>query len=244
MTDGGVMMRSKNTVNTPTNTDGASLGIGPNEKFGGSFPKIFPLPGSLHLEWPRCGKLNCRCMQRNPHRPDFYRYRYQDSRRHNSYLRRDHAEEIVTGVATWRQRQMRDKTPVIPMPFRRIRRLDLQAPGTVHANTPIQRLAADGFKAALAHLWTTRHCCPSPAPILAVHDELVIECDANEADAVAVWVTECLQAGIRHYLTRVSIRVEVSIACDWSGTPVFDGTTSAHVSESEESRSLWSGGQP
>ena len=76
---------------------------------------------------------------------------------------------------------MRDTAPVIQMPSGRIRRLDPEAPGTVRANTPIQGLAADGFKAALAELWATRHRCPSAAPILAVHDELVVECDAADA---------------------------------------------------------------
>ena len=125
-------------------------------------------------------------------------------------------------LAAWRQRQMRDTAPVIQVPSGRIRRLDPQAPGTVRANTPIQGLAADGFKAALAKLWVTRHRCPSAAPILAVHDELVIECDAEDADVAAVWVAQCLQAGMTRYLTRVPVQVEVTVAQDWSGTPLPD----------------------
>ena len=123
-------------------------------------------------------------------------------------------------LSAWRQRQMRDTAPVIQMPSGRIRRLDPDAPGTVRANTPIQGLAADGFKAALAELWATRHRCPSAAPILAVHDELVIECDAADADVAAAWVAECLQTGMTRYLTRVPVRVEVTVAQDWSGTPL------------------------
>ena len=109
-------------------------------------------------------------------------------------------------------RQMRDTAPVIQMPSGRIRRLDPDAPGTVRANTPIQGLAADGFKAALAELWATRHRCPSAAPILAVHDELVIECDVDgcrrrpRPGSRSVW-----RAGMRRYLTRVPVRVEVTL---------------------------------
>src|SRR5829696_2920063 len=112
---------------------------------------------------------------------------------------------------------MRDTAPVIQMPSGRIRRLDPDAPGTVRANTPIQGLAADGFKAALAELWATRHRCPSAVPILAVHDELVVECDATDADDVAIWVAECLQTGMRRYLMHTPVRVEVMVARDWSG---------------------------
>jgi DNA polymerase-1 len=125
-------------------------------------------------------------------------------------------------LAAWRQRQMRETAPVIRMPSGRIRRLDPQAPGTVRANTPIQGLAADGFKAALAELWATRHRFPSAAPILAVHDELVIECDVADAGEVAAWVAECLQAGMMRYLTRVPVRVEVAVVQDWSGAPRAD----------------------
>jgi DNA polymerase-1 len=53
-------------------------------------------------------------------------------------------------LAAWRQRQMRDTAPIVRMPSGRIRRLEPDTPGTVRANTPIQGLAADGFKAALA----------------------------------------------------------------------------------------------
>jgi DNA polymerase I-like protein with 3'-5' exonuclease and polymerase domains len=50
-----------------------------------------------------------------------------------------------------------------------------------------------------------------------VHDELVIECDVADADIAAAWVAECLQTGMTRYLTRVPVRVEVTVAQDWSG---------------------------
>jgi DNA polymerase I len=123
-------------------------------------------------------------------------------------------------LAAWRQRQMRETALVIQMPSGRIRRLAPDAPGTVRANTPIQGLAADGFKAALAALWASRHRCASAKPVLAVHDELVVECDTADADHVAAWVAACLQSGMTRYLIRVPVRVEVTVARDWSGSPV------------------------
>jgi DNA polymerase-1 len=134
-------------------------------------------------------------------------------------------------LAAWRQWQMRETAPVIQMPSGRIRRLDPDAPGTVRANTPIQGLAADGFKAALAELWASRHRCPSAKPVLAVHDELVVECDEADADDVAAWVAACLQTGMTRYLTRVPVRVAVAVARDWSGTPIGDGSSRAHSGE-------------
>ena len=100
----------------------------------------------------------------------------------------------------------------------RIRRLGPEAPGTVRVNTPVQGTAADGFKAALGLLWAGRDRCPSAAPVLAVHDELVVECDAGEAEAVAAWVAACLREGMGRYLRRVPVRVEVRVCRDWSGT--------------------------
>ena len=51
-----------------------------------------------------------------------------------------------------------------------------------------------------------------------MHDELVVECDAQDAETVAAWVSACLQEGMRRYLARVPARVEVTIASDWAGT--------------------------
>jgi DNA polymerase-1 len=121
-------------------------------------------------------------------------------------------------LAGWRQRLMRGRDPVVRTASGRMRRLRPEAPGTVRANTPVQGTAADGFKAALARLWETRAQFPSAVPILAIHDELVVECDAQDADGVAAWVSACLQEGMQHYLKHVTVRVEVKCARDWSGT--------------------------
>jgi DNA polymerase-1 len=125
-------------------------------------------------------------------------------------------------LAAWRDRQMHDTTPIIRTPSGRIRRLDPDVPGTVRVNTPIQGLAADGFKAAVSELWATRHRCPTALPILAVHDELVIECDASDADIAATWLRDCLETGMRRFLKRAPVRVEVTVARDWRGTPLDD----------------------
>nr|WP_289111528.1 DNA polymerase [uncultured Halomonas sp.] len=89
--------------------------------------------------------------------------------------------------------------------------------GTKRVNTPVQGVAADGFKKAMALLWKQRKQFPTAVPVLAVHDELVLECDETDARAVGEWVTGALQVGMGEYVTKVPIRVDVKIAQTWAG---------------------------
>lgn len=120
------------------------------------------------------------------------------------------------GLAGWRSRQLRDRSRVVRTVSGRVRWLDHGAPGTVRANTPIQGTAADGFKAALHLLWTTRERFPTAVAVLVVHDELVVECDTADGDGVAAWVSGCLSDGMASMID-VPVRVDVTIARDWSG---------------------------
>jgi DNA polymerase I-like protein with 3'-5' exonuclease and polymerase domains len=116
----------------------------------------------------------------------------------------------------WRCRRLAETGSMVRTAARRIRRLEASDPGTIRVNTPIQGTAADGFKMALALMWQTRERCPSAVPVLAVHDELVIECDAAEAKEAAAWVVECLQTGMEAFIKRVPVRVEVEVAASWA----------------------------
>ena len=78
----------------------------------------------------------------------------------------------------------------------------------------------EGFKAGLALLWETRDRVPSAVPALAVHDEVCVEVDACEAEAARAWLVESLTGGMASVLKAIPIVVEVTIAADWSGTPV------------------------
>ncbi len=90
---------------------------------------------------------------------------------------------------------------------------------TEKLNTPVQGTGADGLKAALALLWTTRDRCPSAVPVLVVHDEIVLECDVAEAEQAAVWLSECMRQGMAQFLRRVPVDVETKIIADYGGTP-------------------------
>ena len=76
------------------------------------------------------------------------------------------------------------------------------------------------MKAALALLWETRERVPSAAPVLCVHDEVVVECDVEDVEAARDWLVECMTRGMERFLTRVPVVVETTIARDWSGTPL------------------------
>jgi DNA polymerase-1 len=91
---------------------------------------------------------------------------------------------------------------------------------TEKLNTPVQGTGADGLKAALALLWETRDRCRSAVPVLVVHDEIVVECDAQDAAAARDWLTGCMTRGMAAFLRQVPVEVEATVCQDWSGTPV------------------------
>jgi len=91
---------------------------------------------------------------------------------------------------------------------------------TEKLNTPVQGSGADGLKAALGLLWETRGRAPGAAPILVVHDEIVVECDRGQADEARDWVVDAMRTGMETVLHRVPAEVEATICADWSGTPL------------------------
>jgi hypothetical protein len=84
-------------------------------------------------------------------------------------------------------------------------------------NLGIQGTGADGLKAALALLWVRRAECPGAVPVLAVHDEIVVECDAGTADAAAGWLKQAMLDGMAPLVAPVPVEVEVSVALTWGG---------------------------
>jgi DNA polymerase I-like protein with 3'-5' exonuclease and polymerase domains len=123
-------------------------------------------------------------------------------------------------LGRWQQQGLQGNTAVIRTASGRLRWLNPTDPGTIRVNSPVQGTAADGFKAGLAELWRTRATVPSAVPVLAVHDEVVIECDRADVERAAAWLQDCLVTGMRHFLTQAPVRVDVTNAIDWSGTPV------------------------
>jgi DNA polymerase-1 len=88
---------------------------------------------------------------------------------------------------------------------------------TEKLNTPVQGSGADGLKAALAELWETRERCPAARPVLAVHDEIVVEVPADAAEAARQWLVDCMTRGMQAVLREVPVEVEAMISRDFSG---------------------------
>ncbi|HYP54064.1 MAG TPA: DNA polymerase, partial [Pyrinomonadaceae bacterium] len=81
-------------------------------------------------------------------------------------------------------------------------------------NTPIQGSSADIIKRALRLLHDELR--GGTARIVnVVHDEIVVEADAGEAEAVAVKVREAMCAAGEEYVKRVPVKVETEVADEW-----------------------------
>jgi len=94
---------------------------------------------------------------------------------------------------------------------------------TKKLNSPVQGSGADGLKAALALLGETRGRARGAAAVNVVHDEIVVECDRDEAEAARAWVMDAMRTGMESVLCQVPAEVEATICADWSGTPVDPG---------------------
>ena len=88
---------------------------------------------------------------------------------------------------------------------------------TFKANTPVQGTGADGLKLALALLWERRHERPDAFAVLAVHDEIVVECDEDEADAAADWLRRAMLDAMAPLIDPVPVEVEVKVGKTWGG---------------------------
>ena len=90
---------------------------------------------------------------------------------------------------------------------------------TEKINHPVQGAAADGMKLALALLWERREECPGAVPVLAVHDEIVVECDEEDAEKAKTWLVKAMKDGMDAVVNvsepRVPIEVEASVVQTW-----------------------------
>jgi len=91
-------------------------------------------------------------------------------------------------------------------------------------SSPVQGTGAEGLKLALAALYERRDECPGAVPILAVHDEIVVECDEADAQQVEAWLERAMVDGMDGVLNapdvygpRVPVEVEVESGKTWAG---------------------------
>jgi DNA polymerase-1 len=130
---------------------------------------------------------------------------------------RDAFFKSYPGLATWHQRVRSRRMKETRTLAGRRRLLDDKTPDTQRLNTPVQGSGADGLKLALALLWERRGQCPAAFPVLAVHDEIVVEADADQADAAAGWLKSAMVEAMAPLVDPVPVEVEVKAARDWGG---------------------------
>jgi DNA polymerase I-like protein with 3'-5' exonuclease and polymerase domains len=62
-----------------------------------------------------------------------------------------------------------------------------------------------------------RRDSPGAVPVIACHDEIVVECDADQAEAVAAWLRQAMVEGMAPLIAPVPVVVEVSVGRSWAG---------------------------
>jgi DNA polymerase-1 len=99
------------------------------------------------------------------------------------------------------------------------RRMDVERL-TDRLNSPVQGTGADGLKLALALLWERRSECPGAMPVLVCHDEVVVECEIEQAASVKTWLKKTMIEGMEAVLNGteevdVPVEIEARIARSW-----------------------------
>jgi DNA polymerase-1 len=123
------------------------------------------------------------------------------------------------GLARWHRRtdaERAGQTETRTLAGRR-RLLDPKTPIMHRLNSPVLGTEADAAKTALALLWERRDACPGARPVAFVHDEILVEADAGQADAAAAWVKQALLDAMAPLIAPVPVEIEVQIARTWGG---------------------------
>jgi DNA polymerase-1 len=121
------------------------------------------------------------------------------------------------GLERWQKRAGNSTAKECRTLAGRRRLLDDKTPFTFRLNSPVQGTEADGAKLALALLWERREQVPGAFPVLFVHDEIVVECDEDKAEAVANWLKTAMTEAMAPLIAPVPAEVEVKVARTWSG---------------------------
>ena len=82
-------------------------------------------------------------------------------------------------------------------------------------NFPIQGTSADILKRAL-HLLHQSISGTSARLVNIVHDEIILECDASEAEQTAEILEKSMCAAGEEYVRKVPVKVDVKISDEWS----------------------------
>jgi DNA polymerase-1 len=120
--------------------------------------------------------------------------------------------EAYPGIRNWQQLQGRKTETRTVLGRRRI--LDGDHYYTARLNSPIQGTGADGLKLALAKMWESRDDVDA-FPVLAIHDEIVVEAPEEKAHETREWLTTCMVEGMAAFLQEVPVKVEIAVKDSW-----------------------------
>jgi DNA polymerase-1 len=84
-------------------------------------------------------------------------------------------------------------------------------------NTPVQGSGADGLKTALALLWERRDQARGAFPVMAVHDEIVVEADADRIAEAEGWLKSAMIDAMAPLTDPVPVEVQCSTSGTWAG---------------------------
>src|SRR5215212_7069798 len=136
-----------------------------------------------------------------------------------------HFFETYPGLRAWHDREYRQLKKHGSTETRTLtgRRRTGATKLTERLNSPVQGTGADGLKLALALLYERRSECPGAVPILAVHDEVVVECNEDQAEEAEAWLKKAMVNGMDQVLNApevegpyVPVEVEVESGKSWA----------------------------
>jgi DNA polymerase-1 len=121
------------------------------------------------------------------------------------------------GLGVWHTKVRNEHANETRTLLGRRRLLGPNEPDTERLNSPVQGTGADGLKLALGYLWERRQEVPGAFPVLVVHDEIVVECDESQAQAVEAWVRKAMTDAMAPLIDPVPVEVETKVGKSWGG---------------------------
>jgi DNA polymerase-1 len=81
-------------------------------------------------------------------------------------------------------------------------------------NASIQGTGADGLKLALVKMLESRDDIDA-FPVLAIHDEIIVEAPAEKAREAEEWLVRCMREAMEEYLKEVPVMVDAEVRRTW-----------------------------
>jgi DNA polymerase-1 len=126
-----------------------------------------------------------------------------------------------SGLTVWHRKSGANKAAIETRTLTGRRRINVER-FTEKLNMPVQGTGADGMKTALALLHERRDEVPDAVPVLAVHDEIVVEVPEANAGAAKAWLVKAMTDGMAPLVEPVPVVVDVRGADDHHGFPLFE----------------------